>query len=128
MSHRLQELWDETVPLGGPCPQADPAAIKRRVNAALNTDHLERRSYMRQKLRLAALLAAIVAVLAGSALAVASRWNILDFYFEGDTSPAQDMVDTQPRSVSDGSYTLTVESSAADLSAALLLVRVDALT
>ena len=83
---------------------------------------------MRQKLRLAALLAAIVAVLAGSALAVASRWNILDFYFEGDTSPAQGLVDTQPRSVSDDRYTLTVESSAADPSAALLLVRIDALT
>ena len=128
MSHRLQELWDETIPLGGPCPQADPAAIRRRVNAALNADTSERSIYMRQKIRFAALLAAIVAVLAGSALAAASQWNILDFYFEGDTSPAQSLVDTQPRSVSDDSYTLTVDSSAADPSAALLLVRVDALT
>ena len=38
MNNRLQALWDETVPLGGPCPQVDPAAVKRRVNAALNTD------------------------------------------------------------------------------------------
>ena len=36
---------------------------------------------MRQKLRFAAAAAAIAALLAGSALAVASRWNVLDFYF-----------------------------------------------
>ena len=32
----MQALWDDVVPLGGTCPQADPAAVKRRVNAALN--------------------------------------------------------------------------------------------
>lgn len=29
----MQELWDGAVPVGVPCPQADPAAVKRRVNA-----------------------------------------------------------------------------------------------
>ena len=36
MRDRMQELWDGAVPVGVPCPQADPAAVKRRVNAALN--------------------------------------------------------------------------------------------
>jgi len=31
---RMQELWDGAVPMGVPCPQADPAAVKRRGNAA----------------------------------------------------------------------------------------------
>ena len=46
----MQELWDGAVPVGVPCPQADPAAVKRRVNAALNAVPSERRAYMRQKL------------------------------------------------------------------------------
>ena len=36
MKNRLQQLWDETIPMAGPCPQPDPAAVRRRVNAALN--------------------------------------------------------------------------------------------
>ena len=69
MRDRMQELWDGAVPVGVPCPQADPAAVKRRVNAALNAVPSERRAYMRQKLRFAAAAAAIAALLAGSALA-----------------------------------------------------------
>ena len=39
---------------------------------------------MRHKIRdLPRRRVAIAALLAGSALAVASRWNVLDFYFEG---------------------------------------------
>ena len=128
MNRRLQQLWHDAVPLGGSYPQADPAAIKRRVNAALNTDPSERSIYMRQKIRFAVVPAAFAVLLAGTALAATTQWNILDFYFEGDTTPGQALVDTQPRSVVDDSYVLTVESSAADFSAALLLVRVDALT
>ena len=92
MRDRMQELWDGAVPVGVPCPQADPAAVKRRVNAALNAVPSERRAYMRHKLRFAAAAAAIAALLAGSALAVASRWNVLDFYFEGDNTPVEDYV------------------------------------
>ena len=33
MRDRMQALWDDVVPLGVACPQADPAAVKRRVNA-----------------------------------------------------------------------------------------------
>ena len=40
----MQALWDDVVPMGGACPQADPAAVKRRVNAALNGVSSERRT------------------------------------------------------------------------------------
>lgn len=59
MRDRMQELWDGAVPMGVPCPQADPAAVKRRVNAALNAVPSERRAYMRHKIRFAAAAAAI---------------------------------------------------------------------
>ena len=126
MRDRMQELWDGAVPVGVPCPQADPAAVKRRVNAALNAVPSERRAYMRQKLRFAAAAAAIAALLAGSALAVASRWNVLDFYFEGDNTPVEDYVSHETYSIRDDNYTLSVISSVADTSSAYLLVTIDA--
>ena len=54
MRDRMRELWDDVVPADAPCPQADPAAVKRRGNAALNAVPSERRTYMRQKIRFAA--------------------------------------------------------------------------
>lgn len=126
MRDRMRELWDGAVPVGVPCPQADPAAVKRRVNAALNAVPSERRAYMRQKLRFAAAVAAIAALLAGSALAVAGQWNVLDFFYEGDTAPAVEYVNNQAYSVSDDNYTLSVTSSVADTRSAYLLVTVEA--
>ena len=75
MRDRMQELWDGAVPMGVPCPQADPAAVKRRVNAALNAVPSERRAYMRHKIRFAAAAAAIAALLAGSARRRPRRGN-----------------------------------------------------
>ena len=126
MRDRMQELWDGAVPVGVPCPQADPAAVKRRVNAALNAVPSERRAYMRHKIRFAAAAAAIAALLAGSALAVASRWNVLDFYFEGDNTPVEDYVSHETYSIRDDNYTLSVISSVADTSSAYLLVTIEA--
>ena len=123
---RMRELWDGAVPMGVPCPQADPAAVKRRVNAALNAVPSERRAYMRHKIRFAAAAAAIAALLAGSALAVASRWNVLDFYFEGDNTPVEDYVSHETYSIRDDNYTLSVISSVADTSSAYLLVTIEA--
>ena len=78
---RMQELWDGAVPMGVPCPQADPAAVKRRVNAALNAVPSERRAYMKHKIDLPR--RRHIAALLSLRLAVASQWNVLDFYFEG---------------------------------------------
>lgn len=128
MKSGYERLWRATVPNRRAMAEIEPDDIVRRVNAALDAVPSERRRHMRQKIRVAAVLAAAALALTGTALAAASGWNILDFYYAGDTSPGQALVDNQPRSISDGSYTLTVESSAADPAAALLLVRVDALT
>ena len=128
MRDRMRELWDDVVPADAPCPQADPAAVKRRVNAALNAVPSERRTYMRQKIRLAAAAAAVVGLLAGTALAAAGQWNVLDFFYEGDTSPAVNYVNNQVYSVSDDNYTLSVTSSVADTRSAYLLVTVEAKT
>ena len=119
MRDRMRELWDDVVPADAPCPQADPAAVKRRVNAALNAVPSERRTYMRQKIRLAAAAAAVVA---------AGQWNVLDFFYEGDTSPAVNYVNNQVYSVSDDNYTLSVTSSVADTRSAYLLITIEAKT
>lgn len=126
MRDRMRELWDGAVPVGVPCPQADPAAVKRRVNAALNAVPSERRAYMRQKLRFAAAAAVIAVLLVGSALAVAGQWNVLDFYFEGDNTPVEDYVSHETYSIRDDNYTLSVISSVADTSSAYLLVTIEA--
>lgn len=128
MRDRMRELWDDVVPADAPCPQADPAAVKRRVNAALNAVPSERRTYMRQKIRLAAAAAAVVGLLAGTALAAAGQWNVLDFFYEGDTSPAVNYVNNQVYSVSDDNYTLSVTSSVADTRSAYLLITIEAKT
>ena len=83
---------------------------------------------MGQKFRFPVVLAAVLAVLAGAALALAIHFDVLDAFFQGDTSAAKPLVDHEVRSISDKDYTLTVESSISDDSSALLLVRVDALT
>lgn len=129
MRDRMQELWDNVVPTDAPCPQADPAAVKRRVNAALNAVPSERRSYMRQKIRLAAAVAAVAGLLAGTALAAASQWNVLDYYYDdGAGSGWEDLVDNTGYSAHNDVYAFTVESVAADSSSAMMLVRLEGLT
>ena len=126
MKRHLREL-NSAAPWGE-YPEVDCAAIRRRVDAALDADSSERRRYMRHKLRVAMALSAAAVVLAGTTLAVAGRWSVLDAYFEGDTSPGAELVDSQPRTLQDENYTLTVESSVSDGSAALLIIRLDART
>ena len=120
----LNRLWDALTPLPGGCPMPEAKQIRRRVRAALDADPEERRLYMKQRMRFAVSLAAALVLLGGSALAVAGNWNVLNAFFEGDTSAAQGLVDEQARSVSDGSFTLTVSSSASDGQTAYLLATV----
>lgn len=108
-------------------PAVDAKAVKRRVNAALNADPSERKAYMRQKIKLAAVLVAAVVALTGTALAVTGNIDALQAFFKGDTSSAQRLVDGKPRTVSDKDFSFTVESSASDEQNAYLVVRVDAL-
>ena len=127
--NHFTELWRDTVPTEAPCPRPTaPEDMVRRVNAALDGLPSERRPSMGQKFRFPVVLAAVLAVLAGAALAVAIHFDVLDAFFQGDTSAAEALVDREVRSVSDKDYTLTVESSVSDGETALLLVRVEALT
>ncbi len=122
---RMDELWQAA---GGPglAPETDARAVKARVNAALDADPGERSIHMKQKLRYGLAVAALVAAVTTSALAVGANWDILSVFFQGDTAPAQNYVDATPRSVSDENYTLTVESAVSDETSACLLVTVKA--
>ncbi len=124
---RMDGLWAE---LGGPGapPEADGSAVKNRVNAALNADPGERKVYMKQKLRMALVLAAAIAAVTGSTLAASGNWNVLHAFFKGDVSPAQAYVDETARTVSDENYTMTVESAVSDESHIYLVVSVTALS
>lgn len=128
MSTPLQDLWDEVVPLEGPCPAPRPGEVARRVNAALDAVPSERKRHMRQKWRTAVILAAALLALAGSALAVARNWTVLDAFFGGSSQTGEALMDTTAYSVSDDNYTLTVTSSVSDGSTAYLTVTVEAKT
>lgn len=123
---RLNKLWRET---GGPGlpPRPDSGRVKARVNAALDAGHTERKLYMK-KWRMALAAAAALAAVTGTAFAAAAHWDMLAAWFQGDTAPGQAYVDSLARSVSDGNYTLTVESSAADGQSVYLTVCITALS
>lgn len=110
---RLDKLWTAVGGPGKP-PAVDKRAVKARVNAALDADRKERRIYMRQKTRIAIVVAVIAAAITGSALAVTNNWDMVQLFFKGDTASAQEYLDTKARSVRDKNYTLTVEGSMSD--------------
>lgn len=118
MKSRLQKLWDEVTPDGGPCPQPDGRKVRRRVDAAL--DGKRRTFHPRRALRLALVCAAAVLLLTGTALAggelIPPEFNVLSTSFlQGQNAAnAIAMMTITPVSVSDGNYTMTVTSSLAD--------------
>lgn len=127
MKNRLQSLWTEVMPEGGPCPQPDGKAVRRRVDAALDKDR--RTFHIRRKLKLAALCAAALVLLTGAAAVVEVVWpeyNVLSAFFQGDAEQWKNMVNTQPVTVSDDNYTLTLTSSLADRSFLFYTVTLEA--
>lgn len=119
MKTRLQSLWDEVSPEGGPCPQPDRKAVRRRVDAAL--DRKARALHPWRAVRLAAICAAALLLLTGTAVATGmlplSEHNVLRAFFGrgGENAPGSEgLVNAQPISVSDENYTLTVTSSISD--------------
>lgn len=124
---RLGKLWRSVDGPGSP-PRLDCRRIKARVNAALDADQTERKIYMKQKLRTALIAAAASAALTGTAFAATANWDGLSAWFQGDTTPAQEYVDSTVRSVSDENYTLTVEGCAADGNTAYLTLTITALS
>lgn len=132
MKTRLQSLWDEASPEGGPCPQPDPKAVRRRVDAAL--DQKARALHPWRAVRLAAVCAAALLLLTGTAVATGmlplSEYNVLRAFFgRGENAPGSEgLVNAQPVSVSDENYTLTVTSSISDGSMFYLTVLLQAKT
>lgn len=125
MRNRLQKLWSEAA---GPCPQPEARDVLRRVNAALDAVPPEGSgpAALTGKLRAAVILAAVLAVLTGCALAGAAGWNVLDVFFSGNTEPWQDLADNTARSVEDENFILTASGAMADDSKAFLSVTVEA--
>lgn len=116
MKHRLQELWDQTAPDSGPCPQPDVKKVRRRVDAALDA---KPRPIPRRALRLAAAAAAVL-LLSGTALAggelIPPEFNVLSHNFTWGSNPesAIAMMTITPVSAEDSNYNMTVTSSLAD--------------
>ena len=124
---RLDKLWHSVGGPGRP-PHLNIRRVKARVNAALDARPTERKIYMRQKWRAALATVAAVAAITGTAFAATANWDMLTAWFQGDTAPGQEYVDSTVRSVSDKNYTLTVESSAMDELSAYMTVTITALS
>lgn len=129
MKSRLQTLWDQVSPEGGPCPQPDVKKVRRRVDAAL--DENRRTFHLGRKLKLTALCAAALVLLTGAAavtemVLAPPTYNVLSTFFRGDTAPWEGLMDFQPVSVSDDDYTLTVTSTVADKSTLFYTFTVEA--
>lgn len=129
MKNRLQSLWDQVLPEGGPCPQPDHKRVRRRVDAALDKE--PRALHPWRTLRLAALCAAALALLTGAAavtemVLAPPTYNVLSAFFQGDAAPWEELMDFQPVSVRDENYTLTVTSTVADSSTLFYTFTVEA--
>lgn len=129
MKSRLQTLWDQVSPEGGPCPQPNPWGVRRRVDAAL--DQKPRAARLWRKLKLAALCAAALVLLTGAAavtemVLAPPTYNVLSAFFQGDAAPWESLMDFQPVSVGDDDYTLTVTSTVADKSTLFYTLTIEA--
>jgi len=119
MKNRLQTLWDEVIPEGGPCPQPEAKDVRRRMDAALREEGQKRRAI--RPMRLAIVVAVLAAALVtGTALAagelIPPPFNVLSEEFSRGENAANAiaMMSIDPVSVSDDNYTITVTSSLAD--------------
>lgn len=110
MDRRMTRLQKELA-LDRAAPALDAAAIRRRVNAGLNADPSERKTYMRQKIRFAAVLTAAVIALTGAALAVGSNWDAVVKALGSFTPYAQEVTGV---SVTDGGLRVSVEAALSD--------------
>lgn len=126
MSRRIHKLR-KFLNVPEPYPVLHHRDIIRRVDARLDDLPSERKRYMRQKARYAAVFIAALVGLSGAAFAVLSNLNALTVFFKGNPAIVEELLDTHPRTVSDENYTLTVESSASDGQEVYLILRVDAL-
>ena len=101
MSSHIHELWEE-LELPPLYPELNPDDISARVNASLDQDDMlppaqaePRKTPMKRSLKSIVLFAAVLALMAGSVLAVAYRSGVLELFFpNGDTSQVEPYVQT----------------------------------
>lgn len=125
MKRRLQELWDEVVPMKGPSPQPEAKAVLARVEASLEDKPRRGRRGMKLVVILAAALAlTATAVSAGSDLP--GYYDVLSLFQGSEKSEyARSLVTEMPVSISDENYTFTVTSSIADRNNVYLVFQVE---
>lgn len=113
MKRRLQELWDEVVPMKGPSPQPEAKAVLARVEASLE----DKPRWGRRSVKLVVILAAVLILMMTT---VSAYYGLLGrsifgvFFGGGETEYADSLAETEPLSVSDKNFTLTVTSSISD--------------
>lgn len=123
MKRRMGKLWT-ALELPGEAFEADRRGVLERVNTALDTAPADRRGQPRRKLSRAVLVAAAALLLMGSALAAASRWDVLGLFFAGDTSPVQGSLQMLDLSVGNDQFTVTAEGYLSDYQMSFLLLTV----
>ena len=134
MSSHIHELWDdlELQPL---YPELNPDDISARVNAALDQDLAlpsalaePRKTPMKRSVTSIVLFAAVLALMAGSVLAVAYRSGVLELFFpNGDTSQVEPYVQTALDTAENEDYRLRVDSCLYDGQNVYAVVTVEAL-
>ena len=117
MSSHIHELWAE-LDLPELYPEPDPARVRARVGAALDGERspvpVQTRPAAKQRVRAALLLAAVLALTAGSALA-AYRADLLALFFPGDdTSALAPYVQTALDTIETKDWRATVDSALYD--------------
>ena len=133
MSSHIHELWEE-LELQPLYPELDPEDISARVNAALDLDNelppvqaTPRKTPMKRSLKSIVLFAAVLALMAGSVLAVAYRSGVLELFFLGDTSQMEPYVQTALDTAENEDYLLRVDSCLYDGQMVYAVVTVEAL-
>ena len=117
MSSHIHELWAE-LDLPELYPEPDPARVRARVGTALGGERptvpVQTKPAAKQRVRAALLLAAVLALTAGSALA-AYRADLLALFFPGDdTSALAPYVQTALDTIETKDWRATVDSALYD--------------
>lgn len=104
-----------------------PPEAEERILRALEKKQSCFRRQSKQWWRLVLAVAAVLALLVGTAIATTYQAGILGIFFQGDTSSLEPYVETKPAVVQDQNYRLTLDSSLFDGKALYAVVTVEGL-
>lgn len=104
-----------------------PPEAEERILRALEKKQSCFRRRPKQRWRLVLAVAAVLALLVGTAIAATYQAGILGIFFQGDTSSLEPYVETKPAAVQDQNYRLTLDSSLFDRKVLYAVVTVDGL-